>query len=158
MYQYTCPVCGLTKYVERKSDVRTCCSKSCAAASKALSREIVQPIEKPKTECHVGECVFQPESINCFKRECGKCGWNPEVAKARLERLGVTKEYLLPETKDDFGEWISVDERLPRDGVQVLTYTHTGKIMSLHCKDRGWCAPLNVVVTHWMPMPPKPEV
>lgn len=158
MYEYTCPVCGLVKQVRNKSEMRTYCSKSCASYARELQKiECEFPDVKARTDCGIGECVFQPETIMCSNRECHKCGWNPVVAKARLEKLGADIPEPEPEVKVYFGDWISVETRLPKDRVQVLAFTQTGKIMSLHCKDGFWCAPMNIVVTHWMPMPNPPK-
>jgi hypothetical protein len=151
MCEYTCPVCGVTKSVRYEWEVRTYCSRSCAQKANEAKKRAVREI------CIDGECVFQPESIMCYKRNCTNCGWNPVVAKARLEKLGAEIPEPEPKTKDYFGDWISVETRLPKDRVQVLAYTQTGKIMSLHCKDGFWCAPMNIVVTHWMPMPNPPK-
>lgn len=162
MYEFTCAVCGVTKRVHNKFEVRTFCSRSCAATAREMTKmeKCQNEIElevKPRTDCLEDECVFQPESITCTHRNCSNCGWNPSVAKARLEKIGAELPKYEPERKVNFGEWISVETRLPRDRVQVLAYTHTGRIMSLHCKDGFWCAPLNVIVTHWMPMPNAPR-
>lgn len=81
MYEFTCPVCGKVKRVFHKREVRTFCSVSCSV--RAREREKKQIREK----CIEGECIFQPESIICGKRDCGNCGWNPVVAKARLEAI-----------------------------------------------------------------------
>lgn len=156
MYEYTCPECGVTKQVRYAWEVRTYCSKKCRG--KALARKYEQEREANA----VSECVFQPETIMCSKRECDRCGWNPEVAKARLDAL-TGQGIALPMHETDvpnykFGEWISAEEKLPKDKVQVLAFTHAGKVMSLHCKGGKWCVTSNVRITHWMPMPNPPEV
>ena len=43
----------------------------------------------------VTACQFQPEAVHCkLPRECGNCGWNPQVAQQRLEavKIKLTKE------------------------------------------------------------------
>lgn len=32
------------------------------------------------------QCNYQ-EFVECEKKKCATCGWNPEVAKARLESI-----------------------------------------------------------------------
>lgn len=32
------------------------------------------------------KCDFQ-EFVECERKKCSECGWNPEVAKARLEAI-----------------------------------------------------------------------
>lgn len=38
------------------------------------------------------KCVFIPQGAQCERRECHKCGHNPEVAKARLEKIKAKLE------------------------------------------------------------------
>lgn len=46
-----------------------------------------------RKNCNFGdECIF-----NCFvdcieKDKCHKCGWNPKVQKARIEKIKMEKE------------------------------------------------------------------
>ena len=155
MFEYTCPVCGKVTQVEKEHQVRTFCSRECASAAREFEKRMI------RENCIEGECVFQPESIICFKRDCINCGWNPVVAKARLEAIMENPILAFKsnvEIKSFCADWIAVEESLPEDKVQVLAYTHTGKVMSLHRKGGSWCAPINVVVTHWMPMPDAPLV
>ena len=79
MYEFTCPVCGKVKQVEREHQVRTYCSKSCAQVAVAQRNREINAV------CITGECIFQPETVECYKRTCSKCGWNPVVAKARID-------------------------------------------------------------------------
>jgi endogenous inhibitor of DNA gyrase (YacG/DUF329 family) len=81
MYEYTCPVCGVTKQARSKWDVRTYCSRECA--NKALSERLA----KNREENFITECVFLPDAIMCGRKECYKCGWNPVVAKARIDAI-----------------------------------------------------------------------
>ena len=56
--------------------------------------------------------------------------------------------------------WISVDERLPEDGVDVLTRRAVGMSVEAHC-GWGWTEDgyhTKWRVTHWMPLPEPPEV
>ncbi len=77
MYEYTCAYCGKVVQVERKWQVRTLCSKSCAAFYATKKRK-----EQPG-----GSCIYEPVGVECDRQVCSKCGWNPEVAHARLERI-----------------------------------------------------------------------
>ena len=44
------------------------------------------------------DCKFAPAgSVQCERRECAKCGWNPEVAKARLDEI---IEKMIKESKE----------------------------------------------------------
>lgn len=60
-------------------------------------------------------------------------------------------------------EWISVNERLPKWRVNVLTVNENSECEIFHY-DRGcWCYPDGVAkeivyhITHWMPLPEPPE-
>ncbi len=79
MYEFTCEYCGKVVEVERKWQVQRFCDKSCAASyrNKLMAGKNPTP----------GDCIYQPESIMCDRRKCSKCGWNPEVAHARLEAI-----------------------------------------------------------------------
>lgn len=89
MYAYICAECGKVVKVEYRCRVQKFCSKSCSA--KHGNRMRGRNAETVSTNViTAGDCVFQPESIECFKRNCNKCGWNPVVAKARLDKfMGV---------------------------------------------------------------------
>ena len=54
-------------------------------------------------------------------------------------------------------EWISVTERLPEDGVQVLACTKHGKAFSAHCEKGRFRVSGSVTVTNWMPLPEPPK-
>lgn len=155
MYEYTCAYCGKVTQVERRNGLQIYCSKSCAA--KARNERRVK-IDRPTN----GECIYQPESINCDRRKCSTCGWNPDVAKARLEAfienpICEPKPAPQVEIKTYCADWIPVDESMPEDCVQVLAYTDTGRVMSLHCEDGMWRKRDNICITHWMPMPKGPK-
>ena len=58
---------------------------------------------------------------------------------------------------NDGCKWISVKDRLPEDGVQVLACTKHGKAFSAHCEKGKWRVSHSVTVTHWMPLPEPPK-
>ena len=158
MYEYTCPACGKIHRVLHKSEVKTYCNKSCAVRARYMKPEKEEP-EVIQREADFGECLFNPVAVDCYSRNCANCGWNPVVAKARSEAI-LSGVALAPKHKyhDHFGDWISVDDRLPQDGVQVLGYTQAGRVMSVHYNGGRWCAGQHVVITHWTPMPEGPKV
>lgn len=55
-------------------------------------------------------------------------------------------------------EWISVDERLPKDCVRVLVYGETDIFIATRLNG-GWFAPVHCdgEITHWMPLPEPPK-
>lgn len=97
MFEYTCEYCGKVNKVEKKWQIGRFCNKSCACsygnkirAGIEVKRPVGTPAEIPAEFLQRGECVFHPVAIECYKRDCINCGWNPVVAKARLEKfLGV---------------------------------------------------------------------
>lgn len=80
MHEYTCEYCGKVVQVDKKWKVQKFCSKSCAAS-------YGNKLRGKQASIKLGDCVFQPESIECYKRNCINCGWNPVVAKARLDAI-----------------------------------------------------------------------
>ena len=83
MFEFQCEVCGKTKRVSSFRDVGRFCSSTCYGISMRKKKE-------PDPALNESECLFQPESIMCFERSCDRCGWNPKVAKARLDAyMGV---------------------------------------------------------------------
>ena len=90
MYEFTCEYCGKVNRVTRKILIGRFCNKSCACAYRNKIRagiEVKTPVETPAESQQRGECVFQPGAIECYKRDCLNCGWNPVVAKARLSKF-----------------------------------------------------------------------
>lgn len=96
-----------------------------------------------------------------------------EMAKV-IERTGMLDSFsrceivakdLCDEGYRKQGEWISVDERLPKEGVDVLVTLKIGDRVSVDT-DRIYSgrwfgySPMRGVsyVTHWMPFPEPPEV
>lgn len=152
MIEYTCAGCGKVLHAEKQWMVKKYCSQECVHKYGEHSRKGTMNFE------NVGECIYQPESIICNNHDCIDCGWNPVVAKARLNEI---KRGLPEKVKSDssgkVGQWVSCEERLPKDREQVLAFTQTGKVMSLHCKDGKWCTSPNIQVSHWMPMPDAPR-
>lgn len=78
MLVYTCEVCGKVKKTYAHTAGRFC-SHHCQG--------IAMTNKKMTPRYQQGNCVFYPESVICGERNCTNCGWNPVVAKARLEKF-----------------------------------------------------------------------
>ena len=82
---------------------KTCCSKRCEAiwhrqkrqkadAAYAAAEE-EQPVELPpghvwkRLDSDRWECPFQPDNVSCEHRRCAICGWNPNVARSRTQKI-----------------------------------------------------------------------
>ena len=106
----------------------------------------------------IGVCWGVNEIEEC---SCGgdrtKCDFYPEIChKAQKDQ------------EPKFGEWISVDDRLPNKNEEVLVYrgNHLGNLMNRYTylgnnqweDDYGyWGETKNEGVTHWIPLPNPPK-
>lgn len=88
-----------------------------------------------------------------------------DEAADRLEELA---DELHRATANVGQEWISVEERLPEvwrndDTAELVNYMIYSPdfgvdIGNYHAKAKRWlCMALPCIVTHWMPLPPRPE-
>ena len=104
----------------------------------------------------VGVCWGTKETDQC---SCGgdrtKCDFYPEV-----------REKALKECQPNFGEWISVEDRLPENCQEVLVYRgQHSDLMNVYTymgndsweDDYGyWSRTEDEGITHWMPLPSPP--
>lgn len=103
-----------------------------------------------------GKCNGTKEQDEC---SCGgdrtKCDFYPEVRKTALN-----------ESNCQFGEWISVEDRLPKDAETVLAFCKDGGMFVGRHMSWGhweiWTAMKSTrivrrTVTYWMPLPEPPK-
>lgn len=84
----TCPKCG----IEFKTTMGY--QKYCSHACSNRGRKTVGGTDYDKTlvwvrctgDYSTWECPYQ-SNVGCQTRECSKCGWNPKVAAARMEKF-----------------------------------------------------------------------
>ena len=76
MREFNCIVCG-TKAIDRShSQSKVFCSLDCKNQHWRMTHAL--------REDNWQRCVFN-DGVACDLHRCGRCGWNPTVAKRRLE-------------------------------------------------------------------------
>lgn len=115
------------------------------------------PDEAPMT-VNIGSCWGTRERDEC---SCGgdrtRCDFYPEV-----------REKALQEIEPEFGEWVSVEGKLPTKNEDVLVYRggHIGNLMNVYTyldndeweDEHGyWSRTKDEGITHWMPLPEPPK-
>ena len=76
MREFTCIVCGATGIDRSHTQNKQFCCKTCADAYWRVNHGIGND--------NWERCQFN-EGVVCSNHKCSKCGWNPEVAKKRME-------------------------------------------------------------------------
>ena len=86
IYKKTCPNCGIEFKTDRVDQKFCCrkCSNSCRMFNAKSDYDKDLTWEKVPSNKNEWQCPYERE-VSCLVRSCDKCGWNPEVAKARLE-------------------------------------------------------------------------
>ena len=84
IYTKICPKCGIEFKTVR--GYQKYCSTACSNRHRGQDKGDFDPSLDWKRDHDDGKwkCPYQ-SSVGCFVRECSRCGWNPEVAKARTE-------------------------------------------------------------------------
>lgn len=87
MYEHICKGCGKV-FTDTRAD-RVYCSHSCSATNRDRGTGTAHcdtSLEWKRTESNalLWECPYN-NAVGCSFRKCDRCGWNPEVAKARTE-------------------------------------------------------------------------
>lgn len=87
-----------------------------------------------------------------------------QAARLNSEGISSTQSIGVQAAKDQLAdggkvmpEWISVEERLPKEGEQIFV-VYSGehcKDVHLSCYENGWSSLIDV--THWMPLPEAPK-
>lgn len=66
------------------------------------TREKLTTKDKEPNQADFPACRYNPGvCCNPTMRNCDECGWNPEVANARLKRFCIAHKMQLPEEKSD---------------------------------------------------------
>lgn len=86
MFEKKCAVCGKSFTVALQSRMKKTCSASCAAKL-AAQRDVDYSFDWKKEADNKYACRYNPEGCSCSDRQCLRCGWNPEVAKARTKKF-----------------------------------------------------------------------
>lgn len=86
MYEAECFYCGNKITAKYKSKLPVFCSPKCSAASRAAGYN-PGDFENPVKDVSGAYICPHNVYVGCFDLECQSCGWNPEVAKSRLNRI-----------------------------------------------------------------------
>lgn len=90
MHEFKCEYCGTVKIVKYKSEIGRYCSHTCAnkdTRSKHIDVDLSYDWKSYKKGCHTMYVCRYNENVSCNDRNCGKCGWNPEVEAARSKAI-----------------------------------------------------------------------
>lgn len=85
VYDKICPSCG-TEFKTDRNTQTFCCHK-CSNSGRILKERgnYDDSFAWTKTNGHY-DCPYA-FGVGCSVRQCNKCGWNPEVAQARMEAI-----------------------------------------------------------------------
>ena len=84
IYERVCPVCGTSFKTERETQVY--CRRACVNKGRPSNNRGNYDHSLEWTRVNgEWECPYNTE-CSCTVRHCDKCGWNPDVAKARLDK------------------------------------------------------------------------
>jgi hypothetical protein len=75
--EFTCVVCGRRDVDLSRSQNKKFCSETCSQEYYRRKRGV--GLEKERELCRFNDAV------ECSKHMCRNCGWNPAVAKKRME-------------------------------------------------------------------------
>ena len=124
----------------------------------------------------VGHCFGQKNAPKCdfelcTDRKCGfKCSGNYTIEESNTDQEIVDNKEFMSKVNINisnfkFGEWVSVEDRLPTDKLNYIVY-----YKHVYCDDDGYYAigvsfydgkefQINLAykVTHWMPLPQPPK-
>lgn len=88
MYVRKCGYCGTEITAQYKSKLNLFCSRSCHAKFKKSGLSLVDERNLPIASNGQFICPHNCE-VTCKERKCSRCGWNPAVARGRLNHIAV---------------------------------------------------------------------
>jgi hypothetical protein len=88
MEKIKCVACGCEFMVYPSETDRKYCSLKCSNGHRRVIErgEFDHSLTWERTTDRKWLCPYQ-DSVSCSTRECVRCGWNPEVMKARNEAI-----------------------------------------------------------------------
>lgn len=75
MREFICIACGTKGIDNSAGQKKKYCSIECANKARYHKKAAIEM-----------DCKFN-RGVGCLVQDCEKCGWNPEVAKIRLEKI-----------------------------------------------------------------------
>ena len=88
-----CPICGGATKTNRTYCSRACAGKAAWVGNLAVDRSV--KVDTSYDWIKVGDNLYQcryQKHVQCRDRNCGKCGWNPEVAQTRSKNWAKRRE------------------------------------------------------------------
>ena len=133
-----------------------------------------------KCDCHHTQRYYANGYLRSIKYECWGTRERDECScggdRTKCDFYPEVREKALKEIEPKFGEWISVDDRLPEECEDVLTYSDNVQLKKYEdyspqyvgfIQNGGWYASCDFYeynnymsleyVTHWMPLPESPK-
>jgi hypothetical protein len=86
--EFVCEYCGKTFTMRDIYHNQRFCSKSCAAKGRCEGN--FDKYQNWKKDGSLWQCPYN-EGVHCQSRVCHRCGWNPEVAQMRSEKIQEAK-------------------------------------------------------------------
>lgn len=86
--EFVCEHCGKTFAGKRQGAIYRFCCRDCAAKGRyegAYDRTLDWKKDGELWQCPYNECV------HCRIRVCDRCGWSPDVARMRSEKIQEAK-------------------------------------------------------------------
>ncbi len=108
------------------------------------------------------ELIGKKQTFGCIDLRDPNVVWRYKTANEELADYLLDNGVTFATGTNDGGKWISVEDRLPENGVWVMAYQDCGWIGVSQIEEDGWHWYTQDLVklsdpTHWMPLPEPPK-